>query len=117
MADFAADATDEMMMRAVVVSPGDLIDGRSANLGRADQPQPHEEIERAVDGGTVDGRAAAVDALIQLGHGDMPAHLAQRVEDDLALGVNLWPRWWMVAARLRFVCMMFVIANELQLQI
>ena len=38
------------------------------------------------DGLPLCGREAAADLLIQLGHGDVPAPLAQLVEDDLALG-------------------------------
>lgn len=90
--DVAAAQAHQVVVGAIALralGAGDLIDGRPADGGRADQPQLAEEIERPVDGGAVNGREAAVHALIQRRHGDVAAHLAQGVEDDLALGGQL----------------------------
>ena len=75
--------------RVVVAPPGaggDLVRGRPADVGRGHQPQLDKEGQRPIDRRAVDGREVGVDALIQLGHGHVPAQGAQGIEDDLALG-------------------------------
>lgn len=81
--DGVALFADEVVMG---VGGGDFVDGLAVNLGGEDEAEVMEEVDGAVDGGAVDGGGLLLDLVVDLVDGGVAAHVAEGIDDDLALG-------------------------------
>ena len=80
--DAAATATHEVMMGGVA---GNLINRRPINLGRNNQLQIAEKLERPVDSGAINGRGFFLHPVIEFPNVGVAADFTEGIKDDLSL--------------------------------